>query len=85
MLLNSSSWSLKASENFSDKAERFEKKHRREWAVVYENLARYCRRLEDVGHPRLVRFGFIHDEPKGVKAIGQSNRNLKETRLYISG
>ena len=83
MLLDDPSWGLKATENFLRIAGRFQKKHTKEWAVVYENLERYCRRLNCVGHPRLVRFGFIHDEPKGVKAISQGDRNLMETRLYI--
>ncbi len=30
-----------------------------------------------------VRFGFVHAEPKGIKAIDQKGAGVKQTRLYI--
>ena len=34
--------------------------------------------------PRIIKFGFIHHEPQGVKAIDQKGggRDLKQIRLY---
>ena len=37
-----------------------------------ENLEKYVISLESANHPRLVPFGFLHDESKGIRAVDQS-------------
>ena len=56
-----------------------------------ENLQKYVIFLESAGHPKLVQFGSLHEEPKGIRAIDQSGGalasgekrgKLDQTRLY---
>ena len=49
------------------------------------NLRQYFEALQRCSDPGFIKFGFIHKEPKGIKAIDQrgSGRNLQQTRLYI--
>lgn len=56
-----------------------------------ENLDKYMIFLNSASHPRLVQFGFLHEEPKGIRAIDQSGgalasgkrrAKLSQTRLY---
>ena len=84
-------WQLEPTEQFDRDAKRYAKKHPDEFLAVMENLEKYVVSLESARHPRLVQFGFLHDEPKGIRAIDQSGGalssggkrgKLNQTRLY---
>lgn len=56
-----------------------------------ENLDKHLISIEIAAHPKLVQFGFLHDEPKGIRAVDQSGGalasgkkrgTLNQTRLY---
>ncbi len=55
--------------------------------AVLDNLETYYDVLKDGKDPLQIKFGFIHHEPRGIKAIDQKGVikkfKLKETRLYI--
>ena len=77
-------WNVETTDDFERKQRQFEKKYRRELAAVLDNLQRYLDALNDGGRPETIKFGFVHNEPKGVKAIDQKGggNKLKQTRLY---
>lgn len=77
-------WKLEPTDLFERKVQRLEKKNPRELSAVLQNLQRYLNALNEAGRPEIIKFGFIHHEPKGVKAIDQKGggRDLKQTRLY---
>lgn len=84
-------WQLEPTEQFERDARRYAKKQPREYLAVMENLEKYLISLEESSHPGLVQFGFLHDEPKGIRAVDQSGGalasggkrgKLTQTRLY---
>lgn len=77
-------WKVEPTDEFERRLRQFEKKRPRELAAVLENLQRYQDALNDGGRLETIKFGFIHHEPKGVKAIDQKGggNKLKQTRLY---
>lgn len=84
-------WQLEATEQFERDAKRYAKKQRNEFLAVMENLEKYFISIELSSHPKLVQFGFLHEEPKGIRAIDQSGGalisgekrgKLSQTRLY---
>jgi len=77
-------WNVETTDDFERKHRQFEKKHIRELTAVLENLQRYLNALNEGGRPETIKFGFVHNEPKGVKAIDQKGggSNLRQTRLY---
>jgi hypothetical protein len=80
------SWTLDAHDQYNTRRARYEKKHRREAEAVHANLGTYLTALGAGNHPMQIKYGFVHNEPLGVKALDQSGghgRNLAETRLYV--
>ena len=77
-------WNVETTDEFERKHRQFEKKHQRELAAVLENLQQYLDALNEGGRAETIKFGFLHNEPKGVKAIDQKGggNKLKQTRLY---
>ena len=84
-------WQLEATGQFERDAKRYAKKQRAEYLAVMENLAKYVISIDSASHPKLVQFGFLHEEPKGIRAIDQSGGalasgekrgKLDQTRLY---
>lgn len=84
-------WQLEPTDQFQRDAKRYAKKQAAEYLAVMENLEKYLISLEIASHPRLVQFGFLHDEPKGIRAIdssggtlanGRKRGKLEQTRLY---
>lgn len=84
-------WELESTDQFDRDAKRYAKKQPAEYFAVMENLEKYFISLESASHPRLVQFGFLHEEPKGIRAIDQSGGalasggkrgKLDQTRLY---
>ena len=84
-------WELEPTAQFDRDAKRYSKKLPNEYLAVMENLAKYVDALISARHPRLVQFGFLHEEPKGIRAIDQSGGalasgkkrgKLEQTRLY---
>lgn len=77
-------WNVVTTDDFERRLRQFEKKNPRELAAVLENLQRYLEALNECDRPETIKFGFIHHEPKGVKAIDQKGggNKLKQTRLY---
>lgn len=80
-------WCLEDTDMYQRRYTEYEKKHSNELVAVLDNLDTYFRTLNNVGHPLQVKAGFIHDEPKGIKAIDQKGGGqkvkLQQTRLYI--
>jgi hypothetical protein len=78
-------WKLQLEAEYEKRARKWPKKYKRELRAVYSNLDTFLKALQRGQKPAMVRFGFIHPEPKGVLAIDQSGGgpHLKETRLYI--
>lgn len=62
-------WQLEPTEQFERDAKRYAKKQPGEYLAVMENLGKYVIAMESSSHPRLVQFGFLHEEPKGIRAI----------------
>jgi hypothetical protein len=84
-------WQLEPTEQFDRDAKHYAKKQSDEYLAVMDNLEKYVISLESASHPRLVQFGFLHEEPKGIRAIDQSGGTLasggkrgklNQTRLY---
>lgn len=79
-------WKLTPSEKYLSRYGVYEKKHPRELRAVLSNLSSF-QTLLDSGVPLpQVTFGWLHREPKGIKAItekGGHGRGLKATRLYL--
>lgn len=84
-------WQLEPTDQFERDAKRYAKKQRAEYLAVLENLEKYVISIQSASHPRLVQFGFLHEEPKGIRAIDQSGGalvsgekrgKLDQTRLY---
>lgn len=87
----SMSWQLETTGQFERDAKRYAKKQPNEYLAVMENLEKYHMAIESAKHPKLVQFGFLHEEPKGIRAIDQSGGalasgkkrgTLDQTRLY---
>jgi hypothetical protein len=85
------SWQLGPTDQYLRDAKRYAKKHPDEYLAVMENLEKYVAAMGVAAHPRLVQFGFLHEEPKGIRAIDQSGGTLAigkkrgkldQTRLY---
>jgi len=81
------SWEIKKTNKFGRKHKRYEKKRSYELQAVWINLEKYVKSLQ-LGTPiQQINAGFIHNEPKGIKALDQKGggkkRKLQETRLYI--
>jgi hypothetical protein len=79
-------WQLSATDEYERAYKHYEKKHPRELRAVLDNLERYLIALCICAHPQFIVAGYIHPEPKGVKALdqrGKGNGNLAETRLYV--
>lgn len=79
-------WQLSASDAYERAHRYYEKKHPRELQAVLNNLDRYLIALNAGAKPQFIVAGYIHPEPKGVKALdqhGKGNGNLAETRLYV--
>jgi hypothetical protein len=84
-------WQIEVTEQFERDAKRYAKKQPSEYLAVMENLEKYLISIEIAAHPKLVQFGFLHDEPKGIRAVDQSGGalasgkkrgTLNQTRLY---
>lgn len=78
-------WSIEESEQFVRDLKYYNKKKAAEVAALLENLSRFKRRLEDGENPSQITGGYMHKEPKGIRAISQQGKgnNLQESRLYI--
>ena len=77
-------WQLEPLPSFDRASKHYLKKHPRELAALKVNLKRYVAMLNDVPNAQAVQAGFLHPEPKGVKAVDQrgGGAGLQETRLY---
>ncbi len=62
-----------------------EKKYRREYLAVHDNLDTYINALNSGRPIQHAKFGFIHPEPMGVLAIDQKGAGPATTqlRLYV--
>ena len=78
-------WKLERNAEYENRVKKWPKKHRRELHAMHDNLDTFYRTLNrGIPLQNAVRFGFIHDEPKGIKAIDQkgTGAGVKQTRLY---
>jgi len=85
------SWCIETTDQWKRDLGRYEKKHPDELSAILQNLDKYHAAICASKHPRLVQFGFLHKEPKGIFAIdqtggaladGRKRGKLQETRLY---
>lgn len=81
-------WEIDYEDKYNTRANKYEKSNPVELEQVFYNLATYLDALNMCGHPRLIKRGFVHIEPKGIIGIDQSGgdrkiKDLKEIRLYI--
>ncbi|MBU1006117.1 MAG: hypothetical protein KKH08_00815 [Candidatus Omnitrophica bacterium] len=80
-------WIIKATNRYEKDYKDYEKKRPNELIAVLNNLDTYCNALMKLGHPLQIKAGFIHHEPKGIKAIdqkgGKQKVKLEQTRLYM--
>lgn len=78
-------WNLTPTDLFARRLKRWEKKHPNELQATLDNLDTYIEHLNAGIPPQLIRAGFIHNEPQGIKAIDQKGggSNLSQTRLYV--
>lgn len=80
------SWKLENADLFGTRFKRFQKNHSEEAKSALTNLQKYLDSLNATNSPLTVKFGFIHNEPDGIKAIDQKGgrgKNLMQTRLYV--
>ena len=78
-------WNLELNVEYEKRVKRWPKKHRRELKAMYNNLDTVVKALNSGAPVQNVScFGFVHDEPKGIKAIDQkgAGAGVKQTRLY---
>lgn len=62
-------WQLEPTEQFERDAKRYAKRQPDEFLAVMENLEKYVVAMETAAHPKLVQFGFLHEEPRGIRAL----------------
>ena len=80
-------WTIATTSRYERNYKWYEKKRPNELKAVLDNLDTYFKCLNTLGNPLLIKTGFIHHEPKGIKAIDQKGGGqkvkLKQTRLYL--
>ena len=80
-------WTTETTDKYERSYKKYARKRPNELKVVLDNLDTYFRTLVKLGNPLQIKAGFIHHEPKGIKAIDQKGGGqkvkLKQTRLYI--
>lgn len=78
-------WHIDTLDTYERAHKQYEKKHPNELMAVLDNLDRYFKTISHGVHPQFIVAGYIHNEPKGIKALDQKGGkgNLKQTRLYI--
>ena len=79
-------WKLEANAEYDKRVRKWPKKHRRELQAMHNNLDTFFMALKRGALlENAVRYGFVHDERKGIKAIDQkgAGAGVKQTRLYI--
>jgi hypothetical protein len=78
-------WQYQQSDDFESRFRRMDKKHPHECTAAMRNMAKYFDALQEGVHPLQIKAGFIHNEPKGIKAIDQSGCDIPaptQLRLY---
>jgi len=80
-------WVLEPTGQYEKDYKWFEKKLPEELKAILDNLDTYFRVLNECGSPMQVMFGFIHNEPEGIKAIDQKGGGKRtkprQARLYV--
>jgi hypothetical protein len=81
-------WNIQPESEYIARAKNkdWSKKYRREFAAVHDNLDTVVKSLQAGAKvEEVIKFGFIHHEPRGVIAIDQKGGGvgLKQTRLYV--
>lgn len=78
-------WKLERDADYEKRVKQWPKKYRRELRAMHDNLDTFFKALNQGASVENARFGFIHNEPKGVKAIDQKGAGggVKQTRLYV--
>ena len=78
-------WKVVPTPEYERRHKTYQKKHRRELRAVLDNLDTFVKALEGGASVQQIQYGFVHREPRGVRAIDQrgKERALRQTRLYI--
>jgi hypothetical protein len=69
-------WVIEQNKQCERDIKRYEKKNFDELQAVLINLDKYKNSLDAAAHPKLVSFGFMHIEHKGIVAIDQTGGTL---------
>ena len=80
-------WKFEPNAEYEKRVKKWPKKHRRELMAMQDNLDTFLKALNrGVPLENAARLGFIHDEPKGIKAVDQKGAGVGVTqaRLYTS-
>ena len=78
-------WKLEAEAEYKKQFKKWPKKYRRELTAMHNNLDTFFKALNrGATLENAIRYGFIHNEPRGIKAIDQkgAGAGVKQTRLY---
>jgi len=78
-------WKLEANAEYKRGVKKWPKKYRRELLAMHDNLDTLVGILNQGTPIEQIHCGFIHNEPRGVKAIDQrgAGKGVKQSRLYI--
>lgn len=80
-------WVLKEPDNaqLQRRTKRFAKTHRQELKNLFDNLHSYLLALKGNLSPQQIIRGYVHNEPRGIKALDESGpgKHRKALRLYI--
>ena len=85
-------WTIEPTDEYIRARKWYAKKRPRETSAVHDNLEAYIKSLNLGTNPLNAKFGFLHDERRGVFAVDQRTNNspsdakklkLSQTRLYF--
>ena len=78
-------WELDDSDRYQRRYRQYDRKRRAELDAVEDNLRRFMAAVDGGVPPWMVKAGFIHHEPDGIKAIDEKGapRGVAGTRLYL--
>lgn len=85
-------WAFEPTDEYIRARKRYAKKRPNELAAVHDNLEAYKKYLDLGVNPLNAKFGFLHDERRGVFAVDQRTSNspsdrkktkLAQTRFYF--
>lgn len=75
---------LEPTADYVKRLKKWSKRHRQETLGMLNNVDTVQKALRDGARVQDLQFGFLHHEPRGVKAVDQGGGSgLRESRLYL--